>query len=909
MMVRINRWITWPERPAIISYGKCVVLLVHNLKKLLSTAILPCLVYFAPPDYASAQDQFEIITGPFGRSNIKVNAVSADGKRVGGTFKDDQYRDQAFTYDEDSGFRSLTSDYGGEVRDLIRVNDVAVGLNILNPLENGISYDFAQWRGGSFSHGALNPCTLRNWISSEINAISADGSITVGGEMIQYGPDECRWRPLLGNATGLTEELPLPFPESPDAGSAVDVSANGSVIVGSATEPIEYNGMTHWLGRGVIWQGSAISLLADFWGVQEVNGVVVMGSAAAQKISADGRVIGGTASSAYDGTLGECFSWTSSTGMTSIGPAPTGRLCWVTGISDDGSTFVGYSHAYNSNAVEEGSAFVWTKARGMRTLTGIFSEYGLEKWWQLRSFRPTGISDDGTTIVGIAKDSRTDQTVSWIARLRGATYVDPINTLLDGDSITRDPERLSNNGREIYGVAADGAARAIIRAYGFRTGRIVSATILDSAGNPSSDSDAYGQISDYQADLFATTTTSTTVVNTTAGSRALFQYRAPKDFYLDGMDPTDTERIVKIKLVDDQNISIDISILIVAPPVFLVHGTFSSPEVWDDYVEFLENQSLTAFRLAYDGDLSSYATTLTTEPSYTFAFAPAIKRNTVGVEFNAPFLLDDANKMLSRFRDGTESSNGWPVAAVKGDFIAHSLGGLMVRGMRLVPAFFNRDNFDQGIINRLITLGATHRGTHQAIRMLNGSSNCSRDLGRLSGAYNFLMLLIDGKLYGGAVGDQRGDGTTVYSSILKKLENGTPRLPDGREPPPLLLAPISAEMTSVNFSNVVNAKGIVARLICGANDEIARNYSNVTWNRTFDGLPNDVIVPVSSAQFGLPNAIHLSGVVHGIGSVGWSLDSLGFNGPHLLEQSSGSPEIVVSLLRSRQRDGQFNPIR
>jgi probable HAF family extracellular repeat protein len=131
------------------------------------------------------------------------------------------------------------------------------------------------------------------------------------------------------------------------------------------------------------------------------------GSAFAADASADGSVIVGQSSSP-NGQF-EAFRWTEA-GMVGLGDLPGGLFqSFASAVSGDGSIVVGESAAGGSG----NDAFLWDEAHGMRFLIDVLEEQGLDMTgWRLRT--ATGISNDGTTITGTARDP-SDQAKGYVA--------------------------------------------------------------------------------------------------------------------------------------------------------------------------------------------------------------------------------------------------------------------------------------------------------------------------------------------------------------------------------------------------------------------------------------------------------------------------------------------------------------
>ncbi len=217
---------------------------------------------------------------------------------------------------------------------------------------------------------------------SEARGVSADGSVVVGRSWSASDFEAFRWAEQTG-MVGLGGPPGEAFPRE-----ANGVSADGSVIVGATTDPQAFR----WTGaegvvtlgggtaRDVSANGSVIVGGAPAFRWTAEHGMVGLGPGTAYGVSADGSVIVGV-------SVGEPFRWTEATGMVSLG-GPYGAAY---GVSADGSVVVG-----------EGSdgAFIWDATNGMRDLRDVLvNDFGLDlTGWALVSAQ--GVSGDGLTIVG-----------------------------------------------------------------------------------------------------------------------------------------------------------------------------------------------------------------------------------------------------------------------------------------------------------------------------------------------------------------------------------------------------------------------------------------------------------------------------------------------------------------------------
>ncbi len=282
---------------------------------------------------------------------------------------------------------------------------------------------------------------------TEANGVSGDGSVVVGFAWVNSSDNKAfRW-----TAQGGYEILP---DLGPGQSRANDASFDGSVVVGQSQFAA-----VRWTGSGVeqipLYDSSAVNadgtVVVDYlrWvapGTTNDFGSLGGQSTRAFNVSADGQVAvgysetaggnrfvhafrwtptggikdlgvtGGTESIAWgisgDGAVvvGEArdqtgfwraFRWTSSTSMKDIGTLG-GPMSHASEASRDGSVVVGWSLTSGSSASDH--AFWWTAKAGMRDLKTELQARGvtgLENWLL---YAATGLSDDGSVIVGVARN-------------------------------------------------------------------------------------------------------------------------------------------------------------------------------------------------------------------------------------------------------------------------------------------------------------------------------------------------------------------------------------------------------------------------------------------------------------------------------------------------------------------------
>jgi uncharacterized membrane protein len=214
---------------------------------------------------------------------------------------------------------------------------------------------------------------------SEAIDVSADGSLVVG-----YGLTDAGFRSLRWTEAGGMEELDLPANVGDN--QARGVSADGRVVLGYAQSLPSY----------------------DLWPMRwtEDEGMVLFGrgggsggSTEATAASSDGSIIVGTS-----GRSARAFRWSIEAGFQSLGTLPEGGPSHAYDVSADGSVAVGAAQVLDPlYGYYESHAFIWDAQHGMRELAAVLSdELGLDLGG-LALHVATAISADGRVITGSAR--------------------------------------------------------------------------------------------------------------------------------------------------------------------------------------------------------------------------------------------------------------------------------------------------------------------------------------------------------------------------------------------------------------------------------------------------------------------------------------------------------------------------
>jgi uncharacterized membrane protein len=234
--------------------------------------------------------------------------------------------------------------------------------------------------------------------------VSASGAVVVGTKGRSYGA--YKW------IQGAAWDIPMT-----QLATGMGVSADGMIIAGNVFTRVGDWGTTVPSAR--IWNN---------WVVTEV-GSLTEGTYAASYtfgISPNGNVIFGYSSSTQ--AFLEGFRWNVETGMEGVGMVPgwaSNHYSWMLASNYDGSVMVGVAEPdFNKSRPENERAIMWDAQHGIRFVDDVLTnDFGLDlTGWQLRS--ATGISWDGTTIVGYGVGPQGNHE-GWVA-----TIPEPATVLL-----------------------------------------------------------------------------------------------------------------------------------------------------------------------------------------------------------------------------------------------------------------------------------------------------------------------------------------------------------------------------------------------------------------------------------------------------------------------------------------------
>lgn len=275
------------------------------------------------------------------------------------------------------------------------------------------------------------------------------------------------------------------------------------------------------------------------------------------------------------------------------------------------------------------------------------------------------------------------------------TQPEPLE-LLDGSEfssgreISSIPKELATAGTPVEGAVTDGVTRLLLRLPLDQLNE-VTFSLEGGTGNPKEDGILKSIDSQQQGN-------SIIVYSQDVNSKeyAFAVYQAPENFVRDSHaeDKNTSERKITLKVKSNRSPSFEFTkeIKLVRPPLILIHGLWSGPEMWDGFKVMLKNK------------------------------IPGIQIFTVDYkETNASHLDVNKNKLADKIaiiRGELRSKED--IAMVQADVIGHSMGGILSRiraGDEMwsgAGIYYQDSNFKQGDINKLITLDSPHFGSFLA---------------------------------------------------------------------------------------------------------------------------------------------------------------------------------------------------
>jgi pimeloyl-ACP methyl ester carboxylesterase len=251
--------------------------------------------------------------------------------------------------------------------------------------------------------------------------------------------------------------------------------------------------------------------------------------------------------------------------------------------------------------------------------------------------------------------------------------LDPNPGLLGGSEVTTDVERLATGGEPVQGAAADGVTRVLLRTTVPSSGQVEFSLVDASAPEDGGLSEVGG--TDRLDSLLVP------VETTAEGFQAFAVYLVPEEFNRGG-DEGEAERPLRFRarfLPDDgEMLEAELPFRLVRPPVVLIHGLWSEAGTW-------------TFPLVGDGRFLSRIA------DYSGTNARRFIANR-----DVPFQI--AREALTALRNQG-------IAATQVDVAGHSMGGILSRNHVGLATYRRPGNFDEGDLNKLLTLNTPHTGS------------------------------------------------------------------------------------------------------------------------------------------------------------------------------------------------------
>ena len=342
------------------------------------------LAALAFPSTANAVDGIDVLTG-LASVYGSVLGMSRNGNFIIGTTDNGFNSSRGWIYS--NGTYTLVPAFGDPTlqTSIAAINDsgtVWVGYGQFQgpsyPIGHAIRYANGVFTdlhtGAAFAPGG----SLENYVESFGIAMSADTNVVAGLATNNLGNQQAfRWT----QATGMTGLGFLPGYSSSHASA---ISADGSTIAGYV---FDQNGMyqaMYWTqATGMVGIGSLPTAPGQnsFANAVSANGSVIVGSAVA------------------DGAFNNhAFRWTQATGIQDLGMLPGGAYSYAVAVSADGTIIAGGSGGTGGGNF--GFAFRWTQATGMQKLSDLLAARGISPGPGMVLGAAAYMSDDGKITVG-----------------------------------------------------------------------------------------------------------------------------------------------------------------------------------------------------------------------------------------------------------------------------------------------------------------------------------------------------------------------------------------------------------------------------------------------------------------------------------------------------------------------------
>lgn len=479
--------------------------------------------------------------------------------------------------------------------------------------------------------------------------------------------------------------------------------------------------------------------------------------------------------------------------------------------------------------------------------------------------------------------------------VQGPFLIDPVASgLLSGNVVTQNAAAVAaaTSPRFVSGAAADGVTQVIVEVPTGNAGDTVQLTVLNENGQTDTVANNGGLFL-----LGGTPGSASSSLKVTAqGTSTPMAYAvllAPANYYRGTQDAATYQRALTLQAqctnASGSPTTASKLMWTMRPPVLLVHGLWSSPDAWNNFIP-VNNESLWALMHNETANYNVAVPGVTaTSPSY--LITPAVNANALGFAFNVQTVLNATQHLISDFEAL------YTVAAVQADVVAHSMGGDIARLMPSMTTgptpFASPSNYGLGPVHKLITIGTPHQATPLAVDLLPsalGDSNaCVRDVLATFSKPSFQTVTFGTATVNGAVGD-----IAAAPANLPATE-------------PFPMAYLAGSTNAANLQNIDSTFSTSYWLRSGCltyfGSGLAYDLSPTLWNNVFGGAANDGVVPVSSQLNNTTSTTTntFQGVIHSPG-----IEQLNFAAPSEVNPQSGIPDAVVNLLNEATNGSDFH---
>ncbi len=551
------------------------------------------------------------------------------------------------------------------------------------------------------------------------------------------------------------------------------------------------------------------------------------------------------------------------------GPNP-GCSYTVTATSPTGYGAQGGTGGFLVNAIPSGvslSACTWSAVSGDSWITNVSPSSSTGDGSVTYSVSPSAVGSQSGIIV-IAGQTFTILEGSPCAA--STALVDPVPALLNGASVSTSPTVLSSGGTPVQGVAADGVAELLVRIpVTDPHGNCPTLSATLSGGTNSTDEGSVQMIDGGTVDP--------------STKMAFALYTAPSD-YVTVNNPGDAstpQRTVSLSITASGQQIANQTITIIRPLVVMIHGLWDNASSWFTLDQGASTQRFTQVRLSFNGTIPLLSGTpcpsATSTSTVPCALPLTTDGNALGLVYAAQVVEPQISQDMTAFRAGNNVA-ALPVAAVRADFLGHSMGGLVARQLALMPSFKANSNFGQGYIHKLITIGTPHLGSPLPSQIITDANTCVRNVFQSIGNGAYTSVTTTAGTFAGAMADlgAPGNGTDLTNAI-SALQNN-----------PLLVptAVIAGDMNSAQAAGINgSAAEVLLAVRCldpstGTLPPLVSNFNSVGWTDQVMGGASDGIVPLLSQLDGQVSSTNTFAAIHSRGAL-W----LGFGGPYELQNA------------------------